>query len=41
MATIRLDAKVLTWIRKTAEEQERPYQSLIKDILSREMKKAS
>jgi len=41
LIAIRLDAKVLRWIRKTADEKGRPYQSLINDILEREMRKAS
>ena len=41
LIAIRLDAKILRWIRKIAEEKGRPYQSLINDILAREMKKAS
>jgi len=32
LIAIRLDAGVLRWIRKTADEIGRPYQSLINDI---------
>lgn len=41
LIAIRLDPKILGWVRKTAEEKGLPYQSLINDILAREMKKAS
>ena len=40
LIAIRLDAKILRWIRKTAEEKGRPYQTLINDILAKEMRKA-
>ena len=38
---IRLDAKVLSWLRKTAEKKGLPYQTLVNEILAEEMKKAS
>ncbi|HEX2226871.1 MAG TPA: BrnA antitoxin family protein [Candidatus Binatia bacterium] len=41
LITIRLDAKVLGWLRKTAEKKGLPYQSLVNDILASEMRKAS
>lgn len=41
LIAIRLDAKVLAWLRKTAEKKGLPYQSLVNDILSGEMQKAS
>lgn len=40
LIAIRLDAKVLSWLRKTAETKGRPYQSLVNDILASEMQKA-
>jgi hypothetical protein len=36
---IRLDAKVLGWLRKDGEEKKLPYQSLINEILAGEMRK--
>ena len=40
LIAIRLDAKVLGWLRKTAEKK-MPYQSLVNEILANEMRKAS
>src|SRR5262245_15273067 len=39
LIAIRLDAKVLRWLKATAKERQIPYQSLISDLLAREMKK--
>jgi uncharacterized protein (DUF4415 family) len=41
LIAIRLDAKVLSWLRKTAEKKGLPYQSLVNEILASEMRKAS
>ena len=41
LIAIRLDAKVLGWLRKTAEKKGLPYQSLVNEILASEMRKAS
>jgi uncharacterized protein (DUF4415 family) len=41
LIAIRLDAKVLGWLRKTAEKKGLPYQSLLNEILAGEMRKAS
>jgi uncharacterized protein (DUF4415 family) len=41
LIAIRLDAKVLDWLRKTAAEKGLPYQSLVNEILASEMRKAS
>jgi uncharacterized protein (DUF4415 family) len=41
LIAIRLDAKVLGWLRKTAEKRGLPYQSLVNEILASEMRKAS
>ena len=41
LITIRLDAKVLAWLRKAAEKKGLPYQSLVNEILAGEMRKAS
>ncbi|MGB7947782.1 MAG: BrnA antitoxin family protein, partial [Candidatus Binatia bacterium] len=41
LIAIRLDAKVLSWLRKTAEKKGLPYQSLVNEILAGEMRKAS
>ena len=41
LIAIRLDAKVLGWLRKTAEKKGLPYQSLVNEILADEMRKAS
>ena len=41
LIAIRLDPKVLGWLRKTAEKMGLPYQSLVNDILAEEMRKAS
>jgi uncharacterized protein (DUF4415 family) len=39
LIAIRLDPKVLGWVRALAEKRGVPYQSLINDILAGEMKK--
>ena len=41
LIAIRFDAKVLGWLRKTAEKKGLPYQSLVNEILASEMRKAS
>src|SRR4029077_17160010 len=41
LIAIRLDPKVLVWLRETAEKKGLPYQSLVNQILAEEMKKAS
>ena len=41
LIAIRLDAKVLSWLRETAEKKGKPYQSLVNDILAEQMRKAS
>src|SRR5262245_58875546 len=41
LIAIRLDAKVLLWLRETAEKKGKPYQSLVNEILAEEMRKAS
>jgi uncharacterized protein (DUF4415 family) len=41
LIAIRLDPKVLGWLRKTAEKKGLPYQSLVNEILAEEMRKAS
>jgi uncharacterized protein (DUF4415 family) len=41
LIAIRLDAKVLVWLRKAAEKKGLPYQSLANEILAGEMRKAS
>lgn len=41
LIAIRLDSKVLDWIRVTAARKGLQYQSLINEILAKEMKKAS
>ena len=41
LIAIRLDAKVLDWLRKTAEKKGLPYQSLVNEILAGEMRRAS
>jgi uncharacterized protein (DUF4415 family) len=41
LIAIRLDPKVLGWLRKTAEKKGLPYQSLVNQILAVEMRKAS
>jgi uncharacterized protein (DUF4415 family) len=41
LIAIRLDPKVLSWLRETAERKGLPYQSLVNQILAEEMKKAS
>jgi predicted DNA binding CopG/RHH family protein len=38
---IRLDTKVLGWLRKTAEKKGLPYQSLVNEILASEMQRAN
>ncbi len=39
LIAIRLDPSVLRWLRAVAGKRRVPYQSLINDILAREMKK--
>jgi uncharacterized protein (DUF4415 family) len=41
LIAIRLDAKVLGWLRKTAKKKGLPYQSLVNEILAGEMRKES
>jgi uncharacterized protein (DUF4415 family) len=41
LIAIRLDPKVLGWVRETAAKRRLQYQSLINDILAKEMKRAS
>ena len=41
LIAIRLDPKVLGWLRKTADKKGLPYQSLVNEILAEEMRKAS
>jgi predicted DNA binding CopG/RHH family protein len=41
LIAIRLDAKVLGWLRKTAAEKGLTNQSLVNEILASEMRKAS
>jgi uncharacterized protein (DUF4415 family) len=41
LIAIRLDAKVLSWLRETAEKKGKPYQSLVNEILAEETRKAS
>jgi uncharacterized protein (DUF4415 family) len=41
LIAIRLDPKVLGWLRKTAAARGLPYQSLVNEILAEEMRKAS
>ncbi len=41
LIAIRLDTKVLGWLRKTAEKKGLPYQSLVNEILASEMREAS
>lgn len=41
LIAIRLDPKVLGWLRKTAEKKGLPYQSMVNEILACEMRKAS
>jgi len=40
LISIRIDQRVLAWVRQTAKRQDKPYQSLINDILQREMQRA-
>jgi uncharacterized protein (DUF4415 family) len=40
LIAIRLDSKVLDWLRRTAERKGLSYQSLINEILAEEMRKA-
>ena len=40
LIAIRLDSKVLGWLRRTAERKGLAYQSLINEILAEEMRKA-
>ena len=41
LIAIRMDPKVLAWLRKAAMKLGMPYQSLINDILADRMKRAS
>jgi uncharacterized protein (DUF4415 family) len=41
LIAIRMDPKVLAWLRKAAEKRGLPYQSLVNEILAEEMRKAS
>jgi uncharacterized protein (DUF4415 family) len=41
LIAIRVDAKVLEWLRRTAEKKGLLYQSLVNQILAEEMRKAS
>ena len=41
LIAIRLDAKVLSWLRETAEKNGKPYQSLVNEIPASERRKAS
>jgi uncharacterized protein (DUF4415 family) len=41
LIAIRLDPRVLQWVKATAASKGRQYQSLINDILAKEMRKAS
>jgi predicted DNA binding CopG/RHH family protein len=38
--SIRLDERILAWVKRTAAKRHQPYQSLISEILEKEMKKA-
>ncbi len=39
LISIRLDQRILAWVRAAAAKKDQPYQSLINDILQREMQK--
>ena len=41
LIAIRLDSRVLGWLRRTAASKGLPYQSLVNKILAEQMKKAS
>ncbi|MGH7772744.1 MAG: BrnA antitoxin family protein [Candidatus Binatia bacterium] len=41
LIAIRMDPKVLAWLRKTADKKGLPYQSLVNEILAEEMRKES
>lgn len=41
LIAIRMDPGVLEWVRKAAMKKGMPYQSLINDILAKEMQQAS
>jgi predicted DNA binding CopG/RHH family protein len=41
LIAIRLDPKVLDWVKETAAKRGLPYQSFINDILAKEMKRAN
>ncbi len=41
LIAIRLDPKVLEWLKESAAKRHRQYQSLINDILAKEMKNVS
>jgi predicted DNA binding CopG/RHH family protein len=38
--SIRLDERILNWVKRTAAKRDQPYQSLISEILEKEMKRA-
>ena len=40
LISIRIDPKILDWVRSTAAQKGQQYQSLINDILAKEMRKA-
>lgn len=40
LIAIRLDSKVLSWLRETAAKKGKPYQSLVNEILASEMRRA-
>ena len=39
LISIRLDQQVLAWLKAAASEKDQPYQTLINDILEKEMRK--
>jgi uncharacterized protein (DUF4415 family) len=39
LISIRLDQRVLAWVKAAASEKDQPYQALINDILEKEMRK--
>jgi uncharacterized protein (DUF4415 family) len=41
LIALRLDPKVLRWLKSVAAQRDVPYQSLINDLLASEMKKVS
>lgn len=40
LISIRVDRRVLAWVKTLASEKEQPYQSLINEILERAMRRA-